>query len=347
MTGDLQKFVGLLESKRPVGEARLLTCAFSGAPADQLSWPKIAMVERNGRLLVSGSPYENRYVTVSAFKRNPLYGTDPKQPMWAARKELFVCGIALMVDDVGTKIDFKTIKLPPTVAIETSKGNFQLWYVFEEPCWDRAKFSTLIDSFIQKFCPAGEDGKKKDTGMRNVTRVGRVPDSINMKATAENFQVRIDAFNPERLFTPERLARLWGLNLLPPVERVRPVASTEEQRLLAAVYERVMSVMIVKGPANAEEWVPVVCPWIDEHAGGLGGGSHIHPPCRENGWHGGYKCHHGHCIDKQFKHVEDLVLSDDPVILAQANSAGNVAALEALGWEAVQLMLMAAWEKRR
>lgn len=52
----------------------------------------------------------------------------------------------------------------------------------------------------------------------------------------------------------------------------------------------------VQGPANAEGWIPISCPWLGEHTDRADTGAAYLPPS-------GFKCHHGHC---ETRPVHDL-----------------------------------------
>jgi hypothetical protein len=327
MTGDLQKFVALLTSRLKPGEF-LTSSGFVGDPTKQppRSWAASQVRSYNGRWLVKGSPEWNRYITVAAFRPDPETGRIARQ------MELYAGTVALMVDDVGTKIDFQKLRLPPTAAIETSAGNFQLWYVFEKLCRGKGLMDALVEAFVVKFAGG------VDPGMKGVTRVGRVPESTNGKPSCgpNRWPVRLVTFRPGLLYTPELLARAWGLNITPKMKRHRQEPTEEELRARVRRFNEVKARLQLKSTApNRKGRTDVVCPWIEEHTGRQNNGASIFEPSPGrledggNDWFGGFKCHHGHCADKHWRDVDDLVAEDVAEYLQEINAAAST-------WESFQ-----------
>lgn len=90
-----------------------IICGFPGDPltAGRENWA--GRPWHPGDKVPPNFDHMNSYLTVSAFEPDPETG-DLRR-----RKANFVAMHAVMVDDVGTKVDSSQIKLPPSAAIET------------------------------------------------------------------------------------------------------------------------------------------------------------------------------------------------------------------------------------
>ncbi len=110
-------------------DERVIVTGFHGDPlkVDYRSW--------FGRAFIPGSTpciqdSHNNFVAVSAFKKDA--GNIARR-----RKSQFSRMFAVMIDDIGTKIDPKNLMLTPSVRVETSPANFQDWYFLDPPIEDR------------------------------------------------------------------------------------------------------------------------------------------------------------------------------------------------------------------
>src|SRR5271163_4562764 len=70
-----------------------------------------------GQRLPHGFAHGNAYLTVSSFIPDPETGECRR------RKDQFHSQLAVMVDDVGTKVHRDKVLLPASAVIETSPGN--------------------------------------------------------------------------------------------------------------------------------------------------------------------------------------------------------------------------------
>lgn len=314
---DLQRFVALLASR--LGEDEHLTsCAFVGDPANQPreSWSASTVWKKDGRWLVKGNPAMNRYITVAAFRVDPTSGRLFRQ------MDFYAGTVALMVDDVGTKVKAEDLAdVVPTAIIETSKGNYQYWYVFEELCRSKPMMDALADSFVAKYTSDG-----KDPGMKGVTRVGRVPDSTNAKASCgpDGWAVRLAAFNPVAIYTPKWLAAELGISLQVRAQAAAPTtgdAAKEERR--ARFAEIKPHLHPKRDQPNNRGWTEIVCPWVWDHTGAANNGASICEPNEFNRWFGGFQCHHGHCVDKEWKDVDDWFTEEHTELLEAVNAAAS------------------------
>lgn len=272
----------------PVGaEERLIICAVPGDPglAPPLAWRPRAW--RPGLRLPPLDKAWNGYVTVGAFGR-------AEDGTWRRRRECYRGGVALMVDDVGTDVDPAVmLGVPPSARIMTSPGNEQWWFMFEEPERDAAKFDALIRAFI-----AGPLGGR-DPGMASVTRVGRLPGFRNCKAKygPGGHVVELRELAPGRRYSVDELAGAWALKLEGRRERrARVPDSSAEERIAAweAIFRWLeANDMMKRHEPDAGGWYEMTCPWVEDHTGAMDNGAALRWPDIENGFHGGFRCHHG------------------------------------------------------
>ena len=130
---------------------------------------------------------KNCYVCISSSKKtkNPTNG---KERYWRGEAS-FGHGLAIMIDDIGqgksAKGDFKVEHfeniLPPTVVVETSPGNHQIWYFLDRPEQSLIRFKSFLSSFVSNVLKTGGDNTIKD-----VSRYGRLPGGINNKRFGPN-----------------------------------------------------------------------------------------------------------------------------------------------------------------
>jgi hypothetical protein len=279
------------------GEERLILCGFPGDPyaAGPTAWRPRPWAP--GREIPFG-PLDNAYVTVGAFKK-AADGT------YRRRTETFTAGLALMVDDVGTKVERGAVEgMQPTWKIETSPGNEQWWYLLHEPERDMARFDGLIRAFIHgKLLGA-------DPGMSGVTRVGRLPGHLNGKKAYGGWTTRVTERNGTR-WTPQELLDGFGLQIMGrrvAREKLPTEEAIERNRLFAAAYKWLdQRNMLKKHEPDPSGWTEMTCPWIDDHTGGVDSGAAVREPAPENDYYGAFRCHHGHCIDKGWADLTEWV----------------------------------------
>lgn len=183
--------------------------------------------------------------------------------------------LAMMLDDIGTKS--KTPPLPPTWIMETSPGNFQYGYAFnEQPTV--GEFSAAIKAIAA----AGYT----DPGACNPVRNFRLPGSINQK---NGFASVLVEFTPGREYSLGEICAALGVTPgVADTATLRPVALQDDgdDDVLAWIAER--GELLERG--NAEGWYGVVCPNAAEHTDG-------NPMGRYRPVSRAYTCFHGHCVD--------------------------------------------------
>lgn len=296
MRDEADEFLALLSLKLQEDD-RLIICAFPGDPdkAGPTAWKPRPWA--GGR----GIPYNrdwNGYVTVASFGR-------AGDGSYRRRTETFVAGLALMVDDVGTKVDPAVVAaMQPSCKIETSPGNEQWWYMLEQPERDAARFDGLIRAFISgKLLGA-------DPGMSGVTRVGRLPGFHNCKEKYGGWRVRTTEMSGRR-YAPQELLDGFGLKIngqrmarqkLPTEEAV------ERNRAFLTAYKFLQQRrMLKRDEPDLSGWTEMTCPWVGDHTGGADNGAAIREPAAENDFYGAFRCHHGHCNDKGWAELTDWI----------------------------------------
>ena len=323
VVSDIKLFFDEMTRHLPDG-SRVLYSQFRGDPATNANWA--AKVLNNPEFMDEGA---NVYLCVSAMKKN----ADGK---WYRRKDNFAAGLLLMIDDLGdgpaSKFPLSTIDvLQPTALIETSPGNHQAIYMFNEAITDQKQFNALIDAFV------AAQFLGKDTGMKGVTRVFRPPHGVNAKAAhmrdGKAFRVRLVEWHPDNRYSYNAICRAFDLNPIV-TATIKHNVYTEDvidrtDRFLR-YYKAAERCGLVKGDSANHTWIHVSCPWRDAHTGGLDNGAGITPPNEENQWYGAFKCHHGSCDKRNFKDLADHLLDIMIDELNDANNAGGYMPFSAL-----------------
>lgn len=152
-----------------------------------------------GNTLPRMSENGNTYFVISSLK--PVNGT-PKR-----KKENFSALHVIVLDDIGTKAHLPD-GIEPSYLLETSDGNFQAGLILETPLTDLAKADEMYKQLGQfGFNDQGLGGPS--------TRYVRLPVGRNNKAKCgpNGFQHNLTAWNPEKRFSIEQIADMFGLNL--------------------------------------------------------------------------------------------------------------------------------------
>lgn len=282
----------------------------------------------NARKLING------FYVVSAFV--------PAETGQRARSK--VCFGAMMVaglDDLGdptvegsgAKVSWDRLRgrPVPSYAVETSPGCYQVGYLLREPIRDRELAETLEVALTFQGL-----GCTEDPGNLDVTRYLRFGDGVNGKAKyrtrqlpdetgfwdgEETIELPVEEsphcalvhWQPERLYTVDELVAGFELDLEEAKRRGRARRASvggiggvvgmpiEDDPWIKALDEAglIMDDPIDKGDAGT--WVPVRCPQV-----------HLHTDGGETGTAyavgGGFKCHHGHCVDLGWPQVRDGLL---------------------------------------
>lgn len=294
---DSERFLLALAGDLPK-EERLILCGFGGDPftAGPTSWRPRPWAPGKDILLMDDW---NGYVTVASFGR-------AADNSFRRRTETFAAGLALMVDDVGTKVNPDAVaQLRPSARVETSPGNYQYWYFLDKPERDAARFDGVIRAFISgKLLGA-------DPGMSGVTRVGRIPGFINGKPAYGGWVVKLTEMDEDRRYSIDQLLSGFGLQIngrrvtrdkLPTEEAI------ERNRAFSTAYKFLgQRRMLKKDEPDPSGWTEMTCPWVDNHTAGADTGAAIREPNPENEFYGAFRCHHGHCADKGWADLTDWI----------------------------------------
>lgn len=296
MSSDSIEFLDALAAGLPA-EERLILCGFMGDPntAGPSAWKPRPW--RPGRDLDLGRNW-NGYVTVASFGR-------AGDGSFRRRTETFAAGRALMVDDVGTKVDRSVVEsLAPSARIETSPGNEQWWYFLDTPEPNAARFDGVIRAFISgKLLGA-------DPGMSGITRVGRIPGFVNGKPAHNGWRAKTLELTGRRFSIDELLGhfelKLNGQRVAR--ERLLTEQAIERNAAYAAAYKWLeQRGQLKRHEPDASGWTEMTCPWVGDHTGGADTGAAIREPADENDYYGAFRCHHGHCIDKGWAEMTDWI----------------------------------------
>lgn len=284
-------------------EERLILCGFRGDPATvgPTAWrPRPWRLKRD----VPFDAPDNVYVAVAAFGK-ALDGS------YRRRVDTFRAGLALMVDDVGTKVDRDVVShLKPSARVETSPGNEQWWYFLKEPCRDVSTFDAVIRAFISSNLLGA------DPGMSGVNRVGRLPGFTNGKPKYKGWRCVLQSLEPKRRYGIDELVDAFRLTLngrrhMDREQLIVPEEQAERVRAFRATFETLrQDKMVKRDEFDPSGWIEVRCPWIDNHTGRADTGAAVRLPNEENGWYGAFRCHHGHCVDMGWADLAEAVSGD-------------------------------------
>lgn len=293
-------------------DSRILVCQFRGDPGADIKGKWRAAVLNDCSML---DDMANVYVCVSAMRRN-------ERGEFRRRKQNFAGGLLLMIDDLGSgpaaKFPLGTIDaLPPSALIETSPDNYQAIYLFDRLVEDAALFEALIRAFIDA------QFLGKDTGMAGVNRVFRPPAGTNGKPKHNGWRVSMRDWRPERRYGPEDIARAFNLTLAkagPRIPRGATADKADNIRNFIAVRSALRSAgMIKREEPDMAGWSDIQCPWVHEHTGGIDNGAAIRLPDEDNAWYGAFKCFHGSCNGRGWRHLTQWLTEEQEELLAQIN----------------------------
>lgn len=259
---------------------------------------------RPGETVPSAYSGGNSYLTVSAFQPDPQTGECRR------RKANFASMHAVMVDDVGTKVEFAKLSLRPSVLVETSPGNYQAYYILKQD--EQTRERDACERLVNRMVAAGLTADSCDPGMKGVTRYGRLPVGVNSKAkyiaqTGRPFPVRCTSFEPTRRYYIAEIAGAWKLDMRPDRPRAPVIQLSVIQAARAAdnfgALLRTLELMGMYRQRNPAGWHDIRCPWVHEHTDFAETGTAIAEPSSENIFAGGFKCHHGHCEGRGMREV--------------------------------------------
>jgi len=236
----------------------------------------------------------NAYVSISSSIKTP--NEKGEMRFWRGEAS-FGHGLALMVDDIGDGKGSKgglsvatvSLMLPPTAVIETSPGNHQLWYFFDEPEANMRRFKSFLVGFVKNVL--SERGGAST--FRDVSRYGRMPIGINNKrieATwerkyGEKCPVRLLHANYSNRYSMDDIAKAFKFTI---VEPPPPREPTEDEMAEKPVNDYLLACAVAlltkakmgeasggKVTKNMSGKYRIKCPWGDEHTNGDRGGAYF------------------------------------------------------------------------
>jgi len=181
-------------------------------------------------------PDYNTYLNCASFKSDESGYFEKKKPWYGALH-------AVMIDDVGTKVDAAGLAKypPPTMKLETSEGNFQWWYKLDPPIPDYDIAKMFVAAMVRA---VPNDGA-------GPSRWGRLPVGYNTK---RNFRHRVTEFNAIG-YDPGELTEAFGLVMVPEPERKAGIKVAGAD----AIAEWLSGIGLVK--AQGHGWLEITCPW--------------------------------------------------------------------------------------
>jgi hypothetical protein len=208
-------------------------------------------------------------------------------------------GLALMVDDIGfgkgskggLGLEHFEAILPPTATVETSPGNYQLWYFFDHPQDSLLHFKALLNCFVANVLKKGGDNTIKD-----ISRYGRMPIGINNKRHSDGslkynvdgkpYQVQLVQADYSRRYAPEDIAAAFGFTIVVPQKPI--IQIDEDEFKFDAIWLKLADYILSKAKmgegSNGEVGMNmsgkyrIRCPWGDEHANGDPYGAYFRGP---------------------------------------------------------------------
>nr|MDD4943881.1 hypothetical protein [Rhodoferax sp.] len=264
-------------------QAKPLVCSIAGDPEKKV-WPARAWP------CDTSDADLNWYALPALFEPN-------EAGSYKAQKSLAGPVLCAMLDDVGPKVPLERLDAcPPTWRIETSPGNLQVGYIFQDPVdaklADMLK-AALIDSGL---CDKGANGGS--------ARWMRLPVAINGKPKYGDpaFQCKLVKWQPERRYSVAQIVE--RLELVPPREAAKPAskAAAIDRQAQDNIYtprpseNAVLTALKLRGiykqPLGSGKH-DITCPWLNEHTDQFDHGSAYFEPSDLYPV-GGFKCQHGH-----------------------------------------------------
>ena len=278
-------------------DERAVLCTVGGDPNKAEQWPGIAWRQGSKCPLHANA---NNYAAVSGFYAN-------EHGSYRRRKDQFAGLYALMVDDIGTKVDKHKIPddVVPTMVVETSPGNYQAVFRLREPVRDYVMADALIRALTSAVTGGGPD-----PGMMGVTRVFRLPEGINGKPKymqdGNPWRCRIIYWDPTVVVDPEWLAtRFHAVLRIKSFVEPDTEVTAERKRGFDIVMQGLRTLDRVR--SRGRGWVDILCPWVADHTDRGETGTAVAMPDKSNGYMGGFRCHHGHCEGRGWGDLEDWV----------------------------------------
>lgn len=257
-------------------------------------------------------PELNTYFTISIFEP---FVDEAGVKRAKRRKALHRVTGCIVVDDVGTKVPWETIKLPASWRLETSPGNFQVGYILAGGGeTDRVRVEGLVNAMVAK----GLAVEGNDPGMKGVTRYVRLPQGSNLKsAYIEQFgpsgwRCRMNEWHPERAYTVAELAEAFGISEDDVEHHADQDAFKPARHDAAPGGDPVLDAFAAIGAykhALSDGWHDVTCCKVHEHTDSADNGAAVR--VNNDGTYG-YRCHHKHGGELKFTKVVEWFDTEHP-----------------------------------
>lgn len=232
----------------------------------------------------------NNYFALATFHQD-------ESGKFKRQKKNFAALHAIMLDDIGSKVDPQRITLAPSWRIETSPDNYQFGFILVEPLTDGSQADRVMHAIIAAdLCDPGAGGPQ--------SRLARLPVAINGKHTPP-FCCRLAEWAPGRRYTVQEITDGLALDLQPAGRPKKAEAAKSHRRDDAAaddvmipkpsenpVITALRARNLYKAPLGSGKH-DITCPWVSEHTGGADSGAAYFEP--DGTWPvGGFKCLHSH-----------------------------------------------------
>jgi hypothetical protein len=265
---------------------------------------------------------KDEFITVEKLskKDNRVIGTYQKLPR---TDNVCFAQVAIVLDDIGTRVNPSYIKAVPTFIVATSPKNYQYVYVLTVPCTDKDLMNSVLYS-IKVHRPILSD----PGALGSWNRLARLPYGINGKKGGgigkdgkpipllppEYTQFRChlvkEGADPNRTYEPLVLLTELGVGLVTKSE-AGPGEGAERGE------DSVLAWLITEGYTDGvttNGYVKIECPWVDEHTNrdkhGTGYSPLGHGP-NVNERH--FNCFHSHNYSTR-DYLEHISLLGAPVV---------------------------------
>jgi DNA primase RepB-like protein len=248
----------------------------------------------------------NNYISFATFKPDD-------EGKYRRQKKHFAALHAVMLDDIGVKVQMDRISLEPSWMIETSPGNYQVGFILDKPITNPAEADQLVNAVI--------DAGLTDPGASGpCSRIGRLPIAINGKHKNDDgttWRCQLKDWRPQRRYSVQEIVDGLQIELKETSQQRRG----KGQKNINASCQHEDDVHIPRADEN-----PVItalkasgrykqplgdgkhdftCPWVHEHTDQIDHGTAYFEPS-ESYPLGGFKCLHGHCAERRVGALHDF-----------------------------------------
>ena len=256
----------------------------------------------NKRSLTGKSNYTrgdaNVFFSLSSYKS----GADGQA---SRSKDCFAAAHGVVCDDMGggasAKIPYEKIVLPGSYVLETSPDNHHVGYIFDKPVTDADLFNRVVDALVHQGLAS-----ENDPGMKGVTRYVRLPVGTNNKTKYEPPHRHVlKEWNPERRYSLEEITDAYRLDLAPPTPKrnFTPIKIDIADDPYVKVFADLGLILTGELRGANGNMLDILCPFHEEHTDRVDEGAAYFVSS-------GFKCFHGHCVDRTFKDVKEKLFKD-------------------------------------